>query len=272
MARIILNTNGRRSGKSLFCLLLTAMFFASSCVSQHAGWKLVWQEDFKGKTIDESVWSRIHRGPSDWNDMMSLRSDLAYVENGELVLLGKVNNGTSNDTTRFVTGGVSSRGKKSFQMARFEIKAKFNHAQGFWPALWLMPDKGLPHPNYAEIDIMDHLNADTMAYQTVHSHYSLHIADQNKPAHSATGSIKVGDWNTYATEVWPDSICMFINGRKTLTYPRLEGKEYQFPWAGLPFYIILSNQLGGQWVGPVSPDQLPSELRVDWIKVFQRKK
>ena len=46
----------------------------------------------------------------------------------------------------------------------------------------------------------------------------------------------------------------------------------QRSWPDHPFYLILSNQLGGSWVGPVdAPDQLPSEMRIDWIKVYQWK-
>lgn len=259
--------------KSQFALLLSlALMLLSGCAAHRSEWKQVWKEDFKGTQIDESVWSRIGRGGSDWNDMMSLRPDLAYVEDGQLVLLGKVNDHSGTETTPFVTGGIWSHHKKSFRMARVEIRARFNHVQGFWPALWLMPDVSLPAPNYAEIDIMEHLNSDTIAYQTVHSHYSLHIEDNNKPKHSVSSDIKDNDWNTYAAEVHNDSICFFINGKKTMTYPRIADKEYQFPWPDYPFYIILSNQLGGQWVGPVSePGQLPSELRVDWIKVYEKR-
>ena len=256
----------------VFFLLLLCLLPISSPARDRSGWKLVWKEDFKGKTIDGSVWSRVPMGPSDWDDMMSLRPDLAYVEKGQLVLLGKVNDHSSADTTPFVTGGVCSSGKKSFRLARFEIRAKFNHVQGFWPALWLMPDVGLKGPNYAEIDIMEHVNFEKKVHQTVHSHYTLHMDKEKVLPHSISPEFKEGEWNTYAVEVHPDSICFFVNDHKTLTYPRIPEKEYQYPWAEVPFYIILSNQLGGQWVGPVNkPEQLPSELRVDWIKVFERR-
>ena len=72
-------------------------------------------------------------------------------------------------------------------------------------------------------------------------------------------------------EVHPDSICFFNNGTMTLTYPRT-GQPHQFPWPDYPFHIILSNQLGGAWTGAVDkPEPLPSELRVDWIKVYQKR-
>ena len=53
--------------------------------------------------------------------------------------------------------------------------------------------------------------------------------------------------------------------------PRINGVEHQFPWAGCPFYLILSNQLEGRWVGKIEDSaELPSELRIDWIKVYEK--
>ena len=252
-------------------LLLAIAFLALVSCTHEEGWTLVWTEDFNGPTIDETVWERVPNGKSDWNNMMSLREDLAYIEDGQLVLLGKINDGTSGDTTAFVTGGVKSVGKKSFKMAKFEIRAKFNDVQGFWPALWLMPDGGAAEGDYAEIDIMEHLNHDDFVYQTVHSRYSLDVS-RTDPKNYGTGPIKNNDWNIYAAEVYQDSICTYTNGTKTMTYPRVEGKEKQFPWPEYPFYFILSNQLEGGWVGKADkPEEFPSELRIDWIKVYQWK-
>ncbi len=39
-----------------------------------------------------------------------------------------------------------------------------------------------------------------------------------------------------------------------------------------PFYIILSQQLGGSWVGEVNPDQLPVSMIIDFVKVYQLRK
>ena len=235
------------------------------------GWRLVWEDDFNGAELDAASWSRVPLGRSDWNDMMSLREDLAYLEDGDLVLLGKVNDGTGADTTRFVTAGVSSRDKRFFPLARFEVRAKFNHVNGFWPALWLLA-QGQGWPAGGEIDIMEHLNEDDFVYQTVHSDYSLHVND-SIPPHFTTAPIRVGEYNVYAVEVHPDSLCFSVNGVHTLTYPRVEGEDGQFPWADSEFYFILSNQVGGRWVGPADkPEQFPTELRIDWVKVYQKKR
>ena len=259
--------------KTLFKTIAAAVLAlsAAACTTDPPGWKLVWTEDFNGPSIDTTVWTRVEKGLSDWDDMMSPRADLAYIENGELVLKGQVADSTQGDTTPFVTAGIHSRKKKSFSMARFDVRAKFNSANGFWPAIWLMPDAPLPEPEYAEIDIMEHTNFDHFAYQTVHSRYTLNGGEE--PPHSGKGAIDREGWNIYTAEVYRDSVCFYTNGVKSLTYPRIEGAAHQFYWADCPFYMILSNQLGGVWVGKVdAPQQLPSQLRIDWIKVYAPKK
>ena len=100
-----------------------------------------------------------------------------------------------------------------------------------------MPDCQLPAPEYAEIDIMEHLNWEDQVYQTVHSRYTLDGG--NEPPKSAQAPIDKDGWNTYAAEVHRDSLCLYTNGVKTLTYPRMEGVEHQFPWADYPFFFIL---------------------------------
>jgi len=251
-------------------IAMAATLLAAACSSDPEGWKLVWTEDFDGPSIDTTVWTRVPPGLTDWDDMMSLREDLAYIKDGELVLLGKVGDPAAGDTTPFVTAGYISKGKKSFAMGRYEIKARYSSANGFWPALWLMPDKELPQPEYAEIDIMEHLNFDDFAYQTVHSRFTLNSGEV--PPHSGRVAIDPHDWNIYSAEIYRDSVCLYTNGIKSLAYKRMEGVPYQFPWPDCPFYFILSNQIGGVWVGDVNaPEQLPSELRIDWIKVYEWK-
>ena len=54
-------------------------------------WSLVWEDNFDGPTFDESVWSKIPRGHSDWNDQMDLNDACFEFRNGNLVLKGIVN-------------------------------------------------------------------------------------------------------------------------------------------------------------------------------------
>ena len=255
-----------------FCAALIGLI-ALSCQGGKDAWRLAWMDDFDGPALDTAAWTRVPRGPHDWNNTMSLREDLVRFEDGQIVLTGIVNADTLTDPSRIVTAGITTAGKRSFRLARFEVRARFNSARGFWPALWLMPqrDSTTAGGDYAEIDIMEHLNADTLVYQTVHTAYSLNGHDETPP-HYTTVGIDPDAWNVYAAEVHADSICFYVNDVKTFTYPRIvndiDPDRDQFPFDALPFYFILSNQVGGGWVGPAAEEDLPTELRIDWVKVW----
>jgi len=241
-----------------------------SCKSQ-PGWKLVWEENFdKDGVIDEAVWSKIPRGRSDWDRHMSNYDALYDVKDGKLILRGMVNPGLPGDTMPFVTGGIFTKDKKGFYRGKIEVSAKFGDAQGAWPAFWLLPFDNTPWPNGGEIDIMERLNGDDFVHLNIHSYYTNRLR-QNEPKRSATAPIRNGEFNTYGIELYQDSVVHVVNGKKYLTYPRIETElEGQFPF-DRPFYLLLDMQLGGSWVGKVNPDDLPVEMYIDWVRFYEWK-
>lgn len=66
-----------------------------------------------------------------------------------------------------------------------------------------------------EIDIMERLNNDSIAYQTVHSHYTFDLGIKDNPKPGSTGLINPDDFNTYTVEMYPDSLVFFINETRT---------------------------------------------------------
>lgn len=243
----------------------------SATSSKPTRWELVWHDEFSGSKIDSRKWSKIKRGNPDWKKHMSPDPSLYAVKNGNLILRGKVNPNTKKDPVPFITGGISTEGKFSFKYGKIEIRAKFDSAQGAWPALWMLPEKGV-WPDDGEIDIMEHLNFDDIAYQTVHSHFTWTLK-RNNPPQGSNGKINRDDYNVYGVVWSPSKIDFYINGKKTFTYPRVkaEAENKQWPFTK-PYYILVDMQLGGNWVGKVDPKQLPVEMHVDWVRVYRRKK
>lgn len=235
------------------------------------GWTLVWEDNFDRKhSFDTATWSRIDRGTSDWNRHMSHHDACYAMRKGNLVLRGILNDVAPNDTAPFITGGVCSMGKRTFSDGRLEIRARLNAAQGAWPAIWLLPENG-NWPRDGEIDIMERLNGDSIAHQTVHSHYTYDLGITDNPPSHATGPIDPDAYNVYAVEMYPDSLAFFINGRHTFTYRRIEtDKEGQFPF-NRPFYLLIDMQLGGSWVGAVRRSDLPVEMLVDYVRFYKRR-
>lgn len=230
-------------------------------------WELVWEEEFDGTDIDYSVWSKIPRGKSDWNNYMSDYDSLYEVADGNLILRGIVNNVLPNDTAPFITGGIFTKDKKVFGEGRLEIRAKLNGATGAWPAFWMLPENA-QWPLGGEIDIMERLNYDTIAYQTVHTNYTYNLNIKNPP-NGATAPINPEDYNTYAVEKLSDSLLFYINDNLTFKYSRIEtDEEGQFPFNDQDFYLLLDMQLGGSWVGKVDPETLPVEMYIDRVRFY----
>lgn len=254
-------------------ICLGAATLLPSCSKPQKEWQLVWEDNFEqAGQFDEASWSKIPRGTSDWNNYMSDFDSCYAMRNGNLVLRGIVNYSLPTDTAPYLTGGVFTQGKVGFSDGRVSIRAKLNGATGAWPAFWLLPE-GEGWPKGGEIDIMERLNHDTIAYQTTHSYYTHVLGIKDNPQQGGIGAIHPDDYNIYSVEMYPDSLVFYINDNRTYAYPRIQtDQEGQFPFdAGKKFYLLLDMQLGGSWVGAVDPKELPVEMEIDWVRFYQQK-
>lgn len=260
----------------LFLLLLIAVNTSAQTTKTTAkepGWKLVWHDEFStnGKP-DSSKWSFTGRGSSPWNCYCADGPSTATVKNGKLYLSGIVSKGPS-DTAHYQTGCIETKHKFFFKYGKLEVRAKLPKAQGSWPAIWLMPEKSIygGWPKSGEIDVMEHLNDDSIFYQTVHSGYTYIEKHTENPSHSGIASFNPGQFNVFGMEWYPDRMDFFINGEKTFSYPKLKnGPSNQWPF-NQAFYIILDQALGG-WPGRVDKDDLPAVMEVDWVRVYEQDK
>ena len=219
-----------------------------------------------------NVWSKIWRGKADWMIHMSSDERLYALEEGDLVLRGMANDFLPKDTAAFLTGGVWSRNRKAFGFGRVEVRAKFDVAQGFWPAIWMMPqvNQSIDWPYGGEIDIMEHFRDNPFVNNTVHSHYTVHLGKRNRPSHVAYPKYNEGEYNTYGMERFHDSLVFFVNGKRTLNYPRYrKGVDGQFPFDMQDYYLILDAQLGRDRSPYIDTTKLPVELRIDYVRYYE---
>lgn len=256
-----------RNGCMLMCL--AGMMMTSCSENKDKRWKLVYEEDFNSGKLDSTVWKRTERNGADWGNTQSSDPRCLTFRDGCLVLRGIVNDDLQADTAHFLTGGVVTQGLKALPSpGRYEVRARLHKAQGAWPAIWLLPFDG-GWPNGGEIDIMERLNGDSIAYQTIHSGYT-YTMGRNDPPHGGQGVIDPDGFNVYGVDILPDSIVCHINGVKTLCYPRVPEEEAngQYPFLR-PQYMLIDMQLGGSWVGKVNPEDLPVDMEIDWVRVYE---
>ncbi len=235
------------------------------------GWRLVWADEFGGRALDTESWGRCPRHGAAWARHMSNLDSLVRVTDGVLKLYGINRAESVNDTVPFLTGGVTSKGRRSLRMGRFDIRARFDCGRGFWPAIWVMPDVKVRYPYGGEIDVMEHLNYDEKVYQTIHTPHTLQKREPKTKNHKTT-PIDPSVFNLYSVSIEKDALIFYVNGEQTFKYERLfPAVADQFPFADHPFYVILSAQLGGNWVGGVKPEDLPVCMEVDYVRFYKKR-
>ncbi len=258
--------------KCFLLLLVSLCFLGLATAQENRRYALVWHDEFDEDALDKKVWSKIWRGKADWMIHMSSNERLYALEDGNLVLRGMVNDFLPKDTAAFLTGGVWSRNRKAFGFGRVEVRAKFDVAQGFWPAIWMMPqvNQSINWPYGGEIDIMEHFRDNPYVNNTVHSHYTVHLGKRNRPSHVAYPKYNEGEYNTYGMERFHDSLVFFVNGKRTLNYPRYrKGVDGQFPFDLQDYYLILDAQLGRDRSPYIDTAKLPVELRIDYVRYYE---
>ncbi|SFF97013.1 MULTISPECIES: glycoside hydrolase family 16 protein [Salegentibacter] len=229
-----------------------------------ANFQLFWEDDFDGSVLDTTKWSRITEGTPDWRNYMTTDDQVYEVSDGYLYLKGLVNTDTQTDPRPYLTGGVWTRDKFNFTYGKVEVRAKMESAQGSWPAIWLLGSTSEygGWPDYGEIDIMEHLNFDNFIHSTIHSN------TKSSPS-TKTVNVNPGEFNTYGVEWYPNKIVFTINGTPTFTYHKEAGADWrQWPF-DRDFHLILSQQLGGAWVGNVDSSQLPVDFVIDYVKYYE---
>lgn len=222
-----------------------------------------WEENFDGTGFNVESWSKVPRGTYDWRRYMSDLDSLYVVHDGMLTLRGIVNPGIDGDDAPVLTGGLWSKDKVGFGYGKIEIRARLAGARSAWPAIWMLPFDNSPWPNGGEIDIMERLNSEDIFYTTAHTPFTQRDTVYE---HSSTAPIDATGWNIYGLAHYRDSLVWSVNGVDTYTYSRMaDGPEGQWPF-DREFYLILSMQLSGEWVGPLCTEDLPTTMDIDWIR------
>jgi beta-glucanase (GH16 family) len=92
------------------------------------GYKLVWEDQFKGKTLDTLKWAVRGVGP---RAIAYVSEDAVKVENGYLKLYA-LKRGDS-----LLGSAVGTQGKFMSKYGYYECRAKLQKSQGVWAAFWL---------------------------------------------------------------------------------------------------------------------------------------
>ena len=270
------------------------------------GWKLAWNDEFDGETIDESKWGFdvgngfynydakqwIHGWGNDELQYYTRDPDNAFVKRGTLHIraLKRSHEGFGYTSARLRTRAKDGTNLFSQTYGRFEFRAKLPLGQGIWPALWLLPE-GSEYGGWAasgEIDILE-----TKGQEPKRIQGALHFGGR-WPANTFTvgahvfdaGSI--ADFHVYALEWNPGEMHWEVDGKVYATMnswwstgradekggvaPQAEADLN--PWPApfdKPFQVLINLAVGGKFLGnPDGTTPFPAEMEVDYVRVYER--
>ena len=246
------------------CLLL----FVSLSWSQNSK-ILVWEENFDGTKLNESVWNfELGDGCPDicgWgnNESQIYTKENHEVKDGILIIQPKKEN------NKYTSTRITTKSKKEFLYGQFEVRAKLPTGKGLWPAFWMLgsniTQKGWPQ--CGEIDILEYIgkNPNTI-YTTLHTKDS-HGNSKNSKI-TTIPDIEIG-FHIYSIDWNKDKIDFFVDKNLVYTFAPNTKNEEIWPF-NQPFYFLINVAIGGNFGGPDINDSIfPQSFEIDYIKVYQ---
>jgi len=281
-------------------IALASPFLFGQNPSDDPHWNLVWGDDFN--SLNTSIWKVQnhfdHYGGEP--QVYTNRTDNVFIDNGNLVL--KVREETYSCPSsalnqwgcarqdnlgipyEYTSGWVETNATYNIQYGYLESRVKLPYGKGFWPAYWTFVGTGVSGTNAAEIDIFEMLGSHSTSELTTNYHHDYCSSSRpdytggscpQLPSHyeksAPTGFSWDQQWHTYAVEWSPSKIIWYVDGFPIRTFNQTGQTD---PATGMPIYPIdpvriILNFAIEPWSLPDNTTPFPSEMRVDYVRVYQ---
>jgi beta-glucanase (GH16 family) len=266
-------------------LTLTAILVAlhssgfATAQDKDKDWKLVWNDEFDGPTLDYGKWEIEVNAFGGGNQELQIytdRQENVRLEDGHLLIEARRDKYDIAGTVReYSSGRIRSKHRGDWKYGKFEIRAKLPEGQGVWPAIWMLPTE-VKYGTWAssgEIDIMEFKGQEAnVVWGTLHHGKpwpdNVHTGETYK---LESGNF-TDDFHTFTLE-WEEGIIRwYVDGKlwQTQTMWHSDGGKFPAPF-DQEFHIVLNLAIGGGFVGnPNASTTFPREFLVDYVRVYQR--
>jgi len=256
----------------------------SEPMPSHAA-KLIWSDEFNGKSLDMSKWSfDTSRNKLGWYNKelqyyAANRPENLRLENGKLIIeLRKdpaaIDRFADWGNQQYSSAKIVTKGKAAFDTGFVEVSAKLPCTRGTWPAIWMLPEGDSPWPDGGEIDILEQVGSQpNVAHATLHTRLFNHVMHTGRGAETPVPTA-CSAFHRYQLAWTNEAITIGVDGR---AYMRVRndqpGGRGAWPFDA-PFYLILNLAMGGDWAGAKGIDDaaLPQRMEVDYVRVWQMPK
>ncbi len=252
--------------KLSFVFLFILSFLCTFLQAQN--YTLVWADSFNNGAINPNKWTfESGTGTNGWgnNELQyyTNRPENATIINNQLCIIAKKENYAGSNYT---SARMISKAKQEFTYGKIEARIKLPQTQGVWPAFWMLGANidQVNWPTCGEIDIMEHINKETLTHGTIHWNNGGHVY------YGGSTTCNVSNYNVYGIEWTTDSINWYLNGTKFWT-ANIKNSINNTGAFHKPHFLLLNMAVGGNWPGaPNATSIFPDTMFVDYVNVFQK--
>ncbi len=271
----------KTKGKNIIaCLFLTGIVYTGVCQTpfyQPEDWYVVFEDQFDNEVSQkwkiahefdhygepqvytnrpENVFIRNTSG----NNFLVLKT---FRENYECNKISPA--GCNKSKYAYTSGWVETKKEYNVQYGFMEARIKIPEGQGIWPAFWTFRGEGVQHRhNSAEIDIFE-MDGKRPKVQGTNLHLDYNAPNFKAPSFPEEIDIHdySNDFHTYGLKWTPTNIYWYFDNREIRRSPN--------PGIVDPVRIILNVAIF-PWELPGENTSFPTELLVDFVRVYRYKK
>lgn len=233
-----------------------------SPINDENGWQLIWEDEFSEENLNESYWNKVDSGVN-YNGELQYYSSRNITQNNDSLFL-TAENEQFDENHPYTSAKVTTENKISFHYGKIEIKAKYPHEVGMFPAIWLLPagqGSDLDKKLLPEIDIFESVgNAPNTVYSVLH-YKDMH--GDNQKVFSTNIVSNYEDFHTYSIEWSKELLSWYIDDK--LVFSTSENIPTE------PMYLIINLAVGGDWFPhPNETTKFPAQFEIDHVRYYER--
>ena len=225
-------------------------------LGSHGAWRLIFDDEFSGQTLDTTKWSTgwfgsgITGGVSS-TDLQCYDPDEVAVGGGELTLTLIAKSETCAGSRRSYAGGlISSNGKFSFSHGFIQVRAWLPADEegkiADWPAIWADSQNW---PIGGELDVVEGLAGSAC--------WHFHTATAAPGGCTLSHGAYAGAWHTFGARWATRTVIYYYDGHRVGVIRHGITKS--------PLYLVIS--LGASAKRPLT---VPATMRIAYVRVWQR--
>ena len=257
-----------------------------------AGYSLVWNDEFYGRTIDNSKWRTDQTRMSGTEELGCFDDDTVRgVANGNLVLTAYKNSdlSTYNGDKYITTNSITTENRMSYRYGYLEVRARVPYKEGCWPSLWLRSPNASGNTGTddydIEVDIIEPFgytdkNAITI-HETGKSDDGHHVQAAAYKYTFKDNENLANEYHTYGFLWTVDAMIFYVDGAEMVSYTKSELAELGYTgdfddtvnilFNNHLFTASTPNKIGGENNIIENYEQnLPSEFQIDYVRLYQK--